>query len=137
MLTLIESYLVIGGAALLLGFGGSRWTTSNRGRIFRLRYPSRNAPPLLLPGTRNRRSDRDAVGKRHSPQHAIRSLRLCLGIRRMERLQDGDHLTTVCSNAIPVRTMLDLVALSIVFAVVAIAIPYTAASIVSGTVGSP
>ena len=28
MLTLIESYLVIGGAALLLGFGASRWTAS-------------------------------------------------------------------------------------------------------------
>ena len=27
-LTLIESYLVIGGAVLLLGFGGSRWTAS-------------------------------------------------------------------------------------------------------------
>ena len=26
LLTFVESYLVVGGAALLLGFGGSRWT---------------------------------------------------------------------------------------------------------------
>jgi hypothetical protein len=44
-------------------------------------------------------------------------------------------MTTVCSNAIPVRTMLDLTALSIVFLIVTLAVPYTAASIVSGTVG--
>jgi hypothetical protein len=44
-------------------------------------------------------------------------------------------MTTVCSNTIPVRTMLDLTALSIVFLIVTLAVPYTAASIVSGTVG--
>jgi hypothetical protein len=44
-------------------------------------------------------------------------------------------MTTVCSNAIPVRTMLDLTALSIVFLIVTIAVPYTAAGIAGGTVG--
>jgi hypothetical protein len=41
----------------------------------------------------------------------------------------------VCSNTIPVRTMLDLTALSIVFLIVTLAVPYTTASTVSGTVG--
>jgi hypothetical protein len=44
-------------------------------------------------------------------------------------------MTTVCSNAIPVRTMLDLAASSIVFLIVTLAVPYTAAGIVGGTVG--
>ena len=44
-------------------------------------------------------------------------------------------MTTVCSNAIPVRTMLDLAAFSIVFLIVTLAVPYTAAGIVGGTVG--
>jgi hypothetical protein len=44
-------------------------------------------------------------------------------------------MPTVCSNAIPVHTMLNLVAMSIVFVIVTLAVPYTAASIVSGTVG--
>lgn len=44
-------------------------------------------------------------------------------------------ITTVCSNAIPARTMLDLAALSIVFSIATIAVPYTAGGIVGGTVG--
>ena len=43
-------------------------------------------------------------------------------------------ITTAYSNAIPVRTMLDHAALSIVFLIVTLAVPYTAAGIVSGTV---
>ena len=44
-------------------------------------------------------------------------------------------MTTVCSNAYPVHAMLNLTAMSIVFLIVTLAVPYTAASIVSGTVG--
>ena len=44
-------------------------------------------------------------------------------------------MTTVCANAIPVRTMPDIAALSLVFLIVTIAVPYTAAGIIGGTVG--
>ena len=44
-------------------------------------------------------------------------------------------VTTVCSNTVPVHAMLNLTAMSIVFLIVTLAVPYTAASIVSGTVG--
>ena len=44
-------------------------------------------------------------------------------------------VTTVYLNTIPVNTMLNLVAMSIVFLIVTLAVPYTAAGIVSGTVG--
>src|SRR5260370_41642955 len=44
-------------------------------------------------------------------------------------------MTTVCSGSISVSDMLDYAALAIVFMIVSIAVPYTAASIAGGTVG--
>ena len=44
-------------------------------------------------------------------------------------------VTTVCSGSISVTDMLDYAALAIVFMIVSIAVPYTAASIAGGTVG--
>ena len=44
-------------------------------------------------------------------------------------------VTTVCSGTIPVSVMLDYAAYSIVFMIVSIAVPHTAASIAGGTVG--
>jgi hypothetical protein len=44
-------------------------------------------------------------------------------------------ITTVCSGTIPVSVMLDYAAFAIVFMIVCIAVPHTAASIAGGTVG--
>ena len=44
-------------------------------------------------------------------------------------------VTTVCSGTIPVSVMLDYAAFAIVFMIVCIAVPHTAASIAGGTVG--
>jgi hypothetical protein len=47
----------------------------------------------------------------------------------------GSIVTTVCSGSIPVSTMLNYAAGAIVFMIVSLAIPYTAASIAGGTIG--
>ena len=134
MLTLIESYLVIGGAALLLGFGGSRWTASIAEGYFS--YVIRVGTRLLFfylvlgIGVQIATQWQAAIhgGLPSCRHHACRGLQLIGSPPKA-------IMTTVCSNTIPVRTMLDLTAMSIVFLIVTLAVPYTAASIVSGTVG--
>ena len=134
-LTLIESYLVIGGAVLLLGFGGSRWTASHRRRLFQLRNSSRNSAPFFLSRARHWRADRDTVAGCHSSRLAILSQPSARGGRHMDRRRKP-IVTTVCSNTVPSPHDARIsTAMSIVFLIVTLAVPYTAASIVSGTVG--
>src|SRR6266851_3975677 len=132
-LTLIESYLVIGGAALLLGFGASRWTASIAEGYFS--YVVRVGTRLLFfylvlgIGVQIATQWQAALNAARNPVATALPWYSTYG------LPPKAIMTTVCSNAIPVRTMLDLTALSIVFLIVTLAVPYTAASIVSGTVG--
>src|SRR5579862_1739056 len=133
MLTLIESYLVIGGAALLLGFGASRWTASIAEGYFSyvVRVGTRLLFFYLVLG----------IGVQIATQWQAALTAACNPVATTlpwfatYGAPPKAIMTTVCSNTIPVRTMLDLTALSIVFLIVTLAVPYTAASIVSGTVG--
>jgi P-type conjugative transfer protein TrbL len=133
LLTLIESYLVVGGAVLLLGFGGSRWTASIAEGYFGyvIRVGTRLLFFYLVLG----------IGVQIATQWQAALIAACNPVTTAlpwfstYGVPPKAIMTTVCSNAIPVRTMLDLAALSIVFLIVSIAVPYTAASIVSGTVG--
>lgn len=133
MLTLIESYLVIGGAVLLLGFGGSRWTVSIAEGYFGyvVRVGTRLLFFYLVLG----------IGVQAATQWQAALTAAChpvveaLPWYSTYGLPPKTIVTTVCSNAIPVNTMLNLVAMSVVFVIVTLAVPYTATGIVSGTVG--
>jgi len=133
MLTLIESYLVIGGAALLLGFGASRWTASIAEGYFS--YVVRVGTRLLFFYLVLGIGVQIATQWQAALNAACNPVATALPWYSTYGLPPKAIMTTVCSNAIPVRTMLDLTALSIVFLIVTLAVPYTAASIVSGTVG--
>jgi type IV secretory pathway TrbL component len=133
LLTLVESYLVIGGAALLLGFGGSRWTAPITEGYFGyvIRVGTRLLFFYLVLG----------IGVQLATQWQTALTAACNPVATTLPWYSTYGappkmvITTACSNAIPVRTMLDLAALSIVFLIVTLAVPYTAAGIVSGTVG--
>lgn len=133
MLTLIEAYLVMGGAVLLLGFGGSRWTAPIAEGYFGyvVRVGTRLLFFYLVLG----------IGVQAATQWQAALISACHPIAEAlpwyatYGVPPKTIMTTVCSNAIPVNTMLNLVAMSVVFVIVTIAVPYTAAGIVSGTVG--
>ena len=133
MLTLIESYLVVGGAALLLGFAGSRWTASIAEGYFSyvVKVGTRLLFFYLVLG----------IGVQVATQWQAALTATCNPVATAlpwystYGVPPKAIMTTVCSNAIPVRTMLDLAAFSIIFLIVTLAVPYTAAGIVGGTVG--
>jgi len=132
-LTLIESYLVIGGAVLLLGFGGSRWTASIAEGYFSyvIRVGTRLLFFYLVLG----------IGIQIATQWQAAILAACHPVSTAlpwfttYGVPPKSIMTTVCSNVVPVHAMLNLTAMSIVFLIITLAVPYTAASIVSGTVG--
>lgn len=133
LLTVIESYLVVAGATLLLGFGGSRWTAPIAEGYFGyvIRVGTRLLFFYLVLG----------IGVQIATQWQAMLTAICSPVATAlpwystYGVPPSKIMATVCSNAIPVRTMLDLTALSIVFLIVTIAIPYTAAGIAGGTVG--
>jgi len=133
LLTVIESYLVVAGATLLLGFGGSRWTAPIAEGYFGyvIRVGTRLLFFYLVLG----------IGVQIASQWQAMLTAICSPVATAlpwystYGVPPSKIMTTVCSNAIPVRTMLDLTALSIVFLIVTIAVPYTAAGIAGGTVG--
>ncbi len=133
LLTVIESYLVVAGATLLLGFGGSRWTAPIAEGYFG--YVIRVGTRLLFFYLVLR------IGVQIASQWQAMLTAICSPVATAlpwystYGVPPSKIMTTVCSNAIPVRTMLDLTALSIVFLIVTIAVPYTAAGIAGGTVG--
>lgn len=133
MLTLIESYLVVGGAALLLGFAGSRWTASIAEGYFS--YVVKVGTRLLFFYLVLGIGVQVATQWQAALTAACNPVATALPWYSTYGLPPKAIMTTVCSNAIPVRTMLDLAAFSIVFLIVTLAVPYTAAGIVGGTVG--
>jgi P-type conjugative transfer protein TrbL len=133
MLTLVESYLVVGGGALLLGFGGSRWTSSIAEGYFG--YVVRVGTRLLFYYLVLGIGVQIATQWQAALTAACNPVATALPWYGTYGAPPKTIITTVCSNAIPVRTMLDLAALSIVFVIVTLAVPYTAAGVVGGTVG--
>ena len=133
LLTLIESYLVIGGAVLLLGFGASRWTAPIAEGYFGyvIRIGTRLLFFYLVLGI----GMQLAIQWQTALTAACNPVATTLPWYYTYGAPPKMIITAACSNAIPVRTMLDLAALSIVFLIVTLAVPYTAAGIVSGTVG--
>lgn len=132
-LTLIEAYLIVGGGVILLGFGANRFTAPAAEGYFGwvIRIGVRLLFLYLVLG----------VGVQIATQWSATLTASCEPVSATlpwwttYGVPPGSIITTVCSNAIPSRLILDLVALSVLFLIVTIAVPYSAASIAGGTIG--
>jgi len=133
LLTLIEAYLVVGGGIILLGFGANRFTAPAAEGYFG--YVIRVGVRLLFFYLVL------AIGVQMANQWSAAIISACKPVPATlpwwttYGASPGTIVTTVCSASIPVADMLDYAALAIVFMIVSIAVPYTAAGIAGGTVG--
>jgi len=132
-LTLIEAYLIVGGGVILLGFGANRFTAPAAegyfGWVIRIGVRLLFLYLVLGVGVQIATQWNATLTASCNPVPATLPWWTTYGV------PPSSIITTVCSNAIPSRLMLDLVALSVLFLIVTIAVPYTAASIAGGTVG--
>lgn len=132
-LALVEAYLVIGSGVILLGFGANRFTAPAADGYFAhvLRLGVRILFLYLVLG----------VGMQLATEWNATLTAACnpapvtLPWWSTYGLPPSAIMTTACSNVIPGRMMLDLVALSALFVIVTVAVPTTAANLVTGTVG--
>jgi type IV secretion system protein TrbL len=133
LLTLVESYLVIGGGVILLGRGANRFTAPAAEGYFG--YVIRVGVRLLFFYLVL------AVGVQMANQWSLALAAACKPVPATlpwfttYGLPPSAIATTLCSGTIPASAMLNYAALSIVFMIVSIAIPHMAASIAGGTVG--
>ena len=133
LLTLIESYLVVGGGVLLLGFGANRFTAPAAEGYFG--YVLRVGVRLLFFYLVL------AIGVQMASQWAAALLAACKPIPATlpwwttYGVPPSSIVTTICSGSLPVSAMLNYAAGAIVFMIVSLAVPYTAAGIAGGTVG--
>jgi P-type conjugative transfer protein TrbL len=132
-LTLIEAYLIVGGGVILLGFGANRFTAPAAegyfGWVIRIGVRLLFLYLVLGVGIQIATQWNATLTASCNPVPATLPWWTTYGV------PPSSIITTVCSNAIPSRLMLDLVALSVLFLIVTIAVPYTAASIAGGTIG--
>jgi type IV secretion system protein TrbL len=133
LLTLIECYLVVGGGVILLGFGGNRFTAPAAEGYFG--YVIRVGVRLLFFYLVL------AIGVQMANQWAAALAAACKPVTTTlpwwttYGAPPGSITTTVCSGSLPVSVMLNYAAAAIVFMIVSLAVPYTAASIAGGTIG--
>jgi type IV secretion system protein TrbL len=133
LLTIIEAYLVVGGGVILLGFGGNRFTAPAAegyfGYVIRVGVRLLFFYLVLAIGVQMAGQWSAAITAACKPVPATLPWWTTYG------LPPSAIMTTVCSGTIPVSVMLDYAAFAIVFMIVCIAVPHTAASIAGGTVG--
>jgi P-type conjugative transfer protein TrbL len=133
LLTLIESYLVVGGGVILLGLGANRFTAPAAegyfGYVIRVGVRLLFFYLVLAVGVQMASEWSSALAAACKPVPATLPWWSTYG------LPPSSIVTTVCSETIPASTMLNYAALSIVFMIVCIAVPHMAASIAGGTIG--
>jgi type IV secretion system protein TrbL len=133
LLTLIEAYLVVGGGVILLGFGANRFTAPAAegyfGYVIRVGVRLLFFYLVLAIGVQMASQWSTAITAACKPVPATVPWWTTYGV------PPSSIVTTVCSGTIPVSVMLDYAAFAIVFMIVCIAVPHTAASIAGGTVG--
>lgn len=133
LLTLIESYLVVGGGVILLGLGANRFTAPAAegyfGYVIRVGVRLLFFYLVLAIGVQMANQWSAAITAACKPMPATLPWWTTYGV------PPRSIVTTVCSGTIPVSVMLDYAAFAIVFMIVCIAVPHTAASIAGGTVG--
>jgi type IV secretion system protein TrbL len=133
LLTLVESYLVIGGGVILLGLGANRFTAPAAEGYFG--YVIRVGVRLLFFYFVL------AVGVQMANQWSAALVAACKPVPATlpwwttYGLPPSAIVTTVCSGTISAADMLNYTAFSVVFMVVSIAVPHMAAGIAGGTIG--
>jgi P-type conjugative transfer protein TrbL len=133
LLTLIESYLVVGGGVILLGLGASRFTAPAAEGYFG--YVIRVGIRLLFFYLVL------AIGVQMANQWSEALIAVCKPVPTTlpwwttYGVPPTSIVTTACSGTLPVSAMLIYTAFAIVFMIVSIAVPYMAAGIAGGTIG--
>jgi type IV secretion system protein TrbL len=133
LLTLIESYLVVGGGVILLGLGANRFTAPAAegyfGYVIRVGVRLLFFYLVLAVGVQMATQWSAALTAACKPVPATLPFWTTYGI------PPSSVMTTVCSGSLPVSAMLIYTAFAVVFMIVSIAVPHMAASIAGGTVG--
>src|SRR5271170_4685729 len=133
LLTLIETYLVVGGGIILLGFGANRFTAPAAegyfGYVIKVGVRLLFFYLVLALGVMLANDWNTALVAACKPTPMFLPWYGTYGS------SPSSLVTMVCANTVPAAVMLDVVAKSIVFAIVTIAVPHIAASIAGGTAG--
>ncbi len=133
LLTLIESYLVVGGGVILLGLGANRFTAPAAegyfGYVIRVGVRLLFFYLVLAIGVQMANQWSAALTAACKPVPATLPWWTTYGV------PPSSIMTTVCSGSLPVADMLTYTAFAIVFMIVSIAVPHMAAGIAGGTVG--
>ncbi len=133
LLTLIETYLVVGGGIILLGFGANRFTAPAAegyfGYVIKVGVRLLFFYLVLALGVMLANDWNTALIAACKPTPMFLPWFGTYGS------SPSSLVTMVCANTVPAAVMLDVVAKSIVFAIVTIAVPHIAASIAGGTAG--
>ena len=133
LLTLIESYLVVGGGVILLGLGANRFTARAAegyfGYVIRVGVRLLFFYLVLAIGVQMANQWSAALTAACTPVPATLPWWTTYGV------PPSSIMTTVCSGSLPVADMLTYTAFAIVFMIVSIAVPHMAAGIAGGTVG--
>jgi type IV secretion system protein TrbL len=133
LLTLIETYLVVGGGIILLGFGANRFTAPAAegyfGYIIKVGVRLLFFYLVLALGVMLANDWNTALVAACKPTPMFLPWFSTYGSA------PSPVVPMVCANTVPAAVMLDVVAKSIVFAIVTIAVPHIAASIAGGTAG--
>jgi P-type conjugative transfer protein TrbL len=133
LLSLIEAYLVVGGGVILLGLGANRFTAPATEGYFG--YIIRIGMRLLFFYLVL------AIGVQMANQWSTALIAACKPVPTTlpwwttYSVPPSSIMTTACSGTISATDMLNYTAFSIVFMIVSVAVPFTAASISGGTVG--
>ncbi len=133
LLTLVESYLVVGGGVILLGLGANRFTAPAAegyfGYVIRVGVRLLFFYLVLAIGVQMANEWSAALAAACKPVTATLPWWTTYGA------PPASIVTTVCSGTISAKDMLNYTAFSVVFMIVAIAVPHIAASIAGGTIG--
>jgi P-type conjugative transfer protein TrbL len=133
LLVVIEAYLVIGGASILLAFGGSRFTAPIAEGYFA--YVIKVGVRLLFFYLMLGIGIRIATGWNAAVTAACVPTTVTLPWFATYGVPPTKIITTVCSAPLNWHLLLMLVANSIILMIVTTVVPSTAAGIVSGAVG--
>jgi type IV secretion system protein TrbL len=133
LLTLIESYLVVGGGVLLLGLGANRFTAPAAegyfGYVLRIGVRLLFFYLVLGIGVQMAAQWSTALNAACKPVSATLPWWTTYGV------PPSSIMTTVCSGSLPVSAMFIYTAFAVVFMIVCIAVPHLASSIAGGTIG--
>src|SRR5713101_3500354 len=133
LLTLVESYLVIGGGVILLGLGANRFTAPAAegyfGYVIRIGVRLLFFYLVLAIGVQMANQWRAALAAACKPVKATLPWYSTYGV------PPTSIVTTVCSGTLPAADMINYTAFAIVFMIVSIAVPHMATSIAGGTIG--